>query len=271
MAALADPCGAIKDARHSDTSHSSPVQIMRPLCHVTPGYRPVACAMIPKSPPYTITAGMVITTLTTNEAKRVMPRPSKAKTLTSHSARNGSTLAVITVQTFPLCALIARDAAPGPKRWRASCVGGITSERGASPGGAHVRRARTHRGDGWIPRARCAHNTNPTSNGRARAGRREGSCRDETTRPSHRPLYQGGARRPGRSGTVTVRERSPQPSNLRRPHPGNAGDDCEAPPARSSHDREGNPQCMAFLVGHGVCAIGHALRDIAIIRKSYAA
>ncbi|MCC2626737.1 MAG: hypothetical protein K0S14_387 [Thermomicrobiales bacterium] len=137
----------------SATSHSSQVQRTCRTCHVSAGYRPVACAMIPKSTPYTITAGMVITTLTTNEAKRVMPRPSKAKTLTSHSARNGSTLAVITVQTFPLCAPIARDAAPGPKRRRASCVRGITSERSASPGGAHVRRARTHRGDGWIRRA----------------------------------------------------------------------------------------------------------------------
>ena len=52
--------------------------------------------------------------------------------------------------------------------------------------------------------------------------------RDETTRPSHRPLYQGGDSRPGPSGTVTVRERSPQPTKMRRPHPENAGDDGEA-------------------------------------------
>jgi hypothetical protein len=45
--------------------------------------------------------------------------------------------------------------------------------------------------------------------------------------PSRRQLYQGGARRPDRSGTVRLREHSAQPANLRQPNPRNDGDDCE--------------------------------------------
>ena len=95
-------------------------------------------------------------------------------------------------------------------------------------------------GEGWISRARCAHDTNPTPTaGSVREGGRV--SRDETTRPSRQPLYQGGVRRPGPSGTVTVRERSPQPSHLRRPHPGNPGDDCEASGALKSCWRRQSP------------------------------
>ena len=133
---------------------------------------------------------------------------------------------------------VEHEAAPKPKQWRASCVVGITSERG----GSGERRAFSEhectaqeRTVGWLdpPRALSAWGciterralttrTRPPTTGYVREGGR--ASRDETTRPTRQPLYQGGASRPGLSGTVRFRERAPQPSNLRRPHAGNDGE-----------------------------------------------